>query len=144
MEMTRRPGERRFYAELLTLLGAPQRPRTDRPDGAGSIADHGSEWRAVIGIDEVHNILAGTCREQRIVLNTLRFLGNRLQISNGSSTMKPSAASEPGPSPAAIACLLLMRRVPRPLPRAYELWRSGCSAQSFHISGVRRRLRSCN
>jgi hypothetical protein len=29
MEMTSRPGERRFYAEVLTLLGAPQRPRTD-------------------------------------------------------------------------------------------------------------------
>jgi hypothetical protein len=29
----------------------------------------------------VHNILAGTYREQRIVLNTLRFLSNRLQIS---------------------------------------------------------------
>nr|WP_280114302.1 TniB family NTP-binding protein [Rhizobium grahamii] len=26
MEMTSRPGEKRFYAELLTLLGAPQRP----------------------------------------------------------------------------------------------------------------------
>ncbi|WFU05779.1 TniB family NTP-binding protein (plasmid) [Rhizobium sp. CB3171] len=32
-------------------------------------------------IDEVHNILAGTYREQRIVLNTLCFLSNRLQIS---------------------------------------------------------------
>lgn len=29
MEMTSRPGERRFYAELLALLGAPQRPRAD-------------------------------------------------------------------------------------------------------------------
>ena len=29
VEMTSRPGERRFYAELLTLLGAPQRPRAD-------------------------------------------------------------------------------------------------------------------
>lgn len=29
MEMTSRPGERRFYAEPLTLLGAPQRPRAD-------------------------------------------------------------------------------------------------------------------
>ena len=29
MEMTSRPGERRFYAELLTLLGGPQRPRAD-------------------------------------------------------------------------------------------------------------------
>lgn len=31
--------------------------------------------------DEVHNILAGTFREQRIVLNTLRYLSNELQIS---------------------------------------------------------------
>lgn len=35
----------------------------------------------VLVIDEVHNILAGTYREQRIVLNTLRFLSNRLQVS---------------------------------------------------------------
>ena len=35
----------------------------------------------VFVIDEAHNILAGTYREQRIVLNTLRFLSNRLQIS---------------------------------------------------------------
>mgnify|MGYP003624267300 CR=1 FL=1 len=35
----------------------------------------------VLVIDEGHNILAGTYREQRIVLNTLRFLSNRLQIS---------------------------------------------------------------
>jgi len=35
----------------------------------------------VLVIDEVHNILAGSYREQRIVLNTLRFLSNRLQIS---------------------------------------------------------------
>lgn len=32
-------------------------------------------------IDEIHNILAGSYREQRVVLNTLRFLSNRLQIS---------------------------------------------------------------
>jgi hypothetical protein len=35
----------------------------------------------VLVIDEAHNILAGSYREQRIVLNTLRFLSNRLQIS---------------------------------------------------------------
>jgi hypothetical protein len=35
----------------------------------------------VLIIDEVHNVLAGSYREQRIVLNTLRFLSNRLQIS---------------------------------------------------------------
>ena len=35
----------------------------------------------VLVIDEVHNILAGSHRDQRVVLNTLRYLSNRLQIS---------------------------------------------------------------
>ena len=47
MEMTSRPGERRFYAELLTLLGAPQTAaRRYRADGAGGAADHGGHRRA--------------------------------------------------------------------------------------------------
>lgn len=82
MEMTSRPGERRFYAELLTLLGAPQRPRAD----IAQMEQAALRIMVAIGvqvlvIDEVHNILAGSYREQRIVLNTLRFLSNRLQIS---------------------------------------------------------------
>ena len=32
----------------------------------------------VLVIDEVHNILAGTARDQRIVLNALRYLSNEL------------------------------------------------------------------
>jgi hypothetical protein len=82
MEMTSRPGERRFYSELLTLLGAPQRPRADiaqMEQAAMRIIE--AIGVQVLVIDEVHNILAGTYREQRIVLNTLRFLSNRLQIS---------------------------------------------------------------
>ena len=82
MEMTSRPGERRFYAELLTLLGAPQRPRADiaqMEQAALRIME--AIGVQVLVIDEVHNILAGTYREQRVVLNTLRFLSNRLQIS---------------------------------------------------------------
>ncbi|MCA0344882.1 MAG: TniB family NTP-binding protein [Proteobacteria bacterium] len=82
MEMTSQPGERRFYAELLTLLGAPQRPRADiaqMEQAAMRIME--AIGVQVLVIDEVHNILAGTYREQRIVLNTLRFLSNRLQIS---------------------------------------------------------------
>jgi type II secretory pathway predicted ATPase ExeA len=82
MEMTSRPGERRFYAELLTLLGAPLRPRADIAQMEQAVM----RIMAAIGvqvlvIDEVHNLLAGSYREQRIVLNTLRFLSNRLQIS---------------------------------------------------------------
>ncbi len=82
MEMTSRPGERRFYAELLTQLGAPQRPRADitqMEQAALRIME--AIGVQVLVIDEVHNILAGTYREQRIVLNTLRFLSNRLQVS---------------------------------------------------------------
>lgn len=82
MEMTSRPGERRFYAELLTLLGAPQRPRADiaqMEQSALRIME--AIGVQVLVIDEVHNILAGSYREQRVVLNTLRFLSNRLQIS---------------------------------------------------------------
>ena len=35
----------------------------------------------VLLLDEIHNILAGTYREQRIVLNVLRYLSNELKIS---------------------------------------------------------------
>ncbi|MWD29927.1 AAA family ATPase [Aquicoccus sp. SCR17] len=82
MEMVSRPGERRFYGELLNLLGAPQSPRADitqMEQAALRIME--AIGVQVLVIDEVHNILAGTYREQRIVLNTLRFLSNRLQIS---------------------------------------------------------------
>ncbi len=82
LEMTSKPGERRFYSELLTLLGAPQRPRADiaqMEQAALRIME--AIGVQVLVIDEVHNILAGSYREQRIVLNTLRFLSNRLQIS---------------------------------------------------------------
>ena len=82
MEMVSRPGERRFYGELLTLLGAPQAPRADIAQMEQAVLRIMKAIGVqVLVIDEVHNILAGTYREQRIVLNTLRFLSNRLQIS---------------------------------------------------------------
>ena len=82
MEMTGKPGERRFYAELLTLLGAPQSPRADIAQmEQAALRLHGGVGVQVLVIDEVHNILAGSHREQRVVLNTLRFLSNSLQIS---------------------------------------------------------------
>jgi GTPase SAR1 family protein len=82
MEMTSRPGERRFYSELLTLLGAPQRSRADIAQmEQATLRIMGAIGVQVLVIDEVHNILAGSYKEQRIVLNTLRFLSNRLQIS---------------------------------------------------------------
>ena len=80
--MVSRPGERRFYGELLTQLGAPQAPRADIAQmEQAALRIMSAIGLQVLVIDEVHNILAGTYREQRIVLNTLRFLSNRLQIS---------------------------------------------------------------
>ncbi|MEF2074735.1 TniB family NTP-binding protein [Consotaella aegiceratis] len=82
MEMVSRPGERRFYGELLSLLGAPQAPRADIAQmEQATIRIMKAIGVQVLVIDEVHNILAGIYREQRIVLNMLRFLSNRLQIS---------------------------------------------------------------
>ena len=82
MEMVSRPGERRFYGELLSLLGAPQAPRADIAQmEQATLRIMKAIGTQVLVIDEVHNILAGTYREQRIVLNMLRFLSNRLQIS---------------------------------------------------------------
>ncbi len=82
LQMAGKPGERRLYAQILTALGAPQNPRAAVVD-LEQIALR--LMRAVdvqvLVFDEVHNILAGTFREQRIVLNTLRYLSNELKIS---------------------------------------------------------------
>jgi hypothetical protein len=82
LQMAGKPGERRLYAQILTALGAPQNPRAAVVD-LEQVALR--LMRAVdvhvLVLDEVHNILAGTFREQRIVLNTLRYLSNELRRS---------------------------------------------------------------
>ncbi len=82
MEMAGKPGERRFYGELLALLGAPPSPRADIVQmEQAALRLLSAVGLQVLVIDEVHNILAGSHRDQRVVLNTLRYLSNRLQIS---------------------------------------------------------------
>ena len=82
-EMVGKPGERRFYAELLALLGAPQSPRADIVQmEQAALRLLKAVGVQVLVIDEVHNLLAGSHRDQRVVLNTLRFLSNKLQIVN--------------------------------------------------------------
>nr|WP_245269096.1 TniB family NTP-binding protein [Mesorhizobium sp. WSM2561] len=82
IEMTGKPGERRLYAEILAALGAPQAPRADIVQmEQAALRLLKTVGVQVLVIDEIHNILAGSYREQRVVLNTLRFLSNRLQIS---------------------------------------------------------------
>ncbi len=82
LQMSGQPTERRLYAHILAALGAPQGPRTDitrlERSALSLLKAIGTQ---VLVIDEIHNILAGSHREQRIVLNALRFLSNELRIS---------------------------------------------------------------
>ena len=82
IQMTGKPGERQLFAQILHALGVNQGLR------AGAVDMQFAVIRLlkaigiqVLVIDEVHNILAGSAREQRIVLNTLRYLSNELNMS---------------------------------------------------------------
>jgi hypothetical protein len=82
LQLAGKPGERRLYAQILTALGVPQNPRAAVVElEQAAIRLMRAMDVQVLLLDEVHNILAGTFREQRIVLNTLRYISNELQIS---------------------------------------------------------------
>jgi hypothetical protein len=80
------PDERRFYLHILAAVGAPATSLGLRAQSVASL-----EVRVIallrdlglrmIMIDEVHNLLAGTHREQRRFLNVLRYLSNELEAS---------------------------------------------------------------
>ncbi len=82
LQMSGQPNERRLYSHILAALGAPQGPRSEisRLERSALSLLKTIGVQALV-IDEIHNILAGTHREQRIVLNALRFLSNELKIS---------------------------------------------------------------
>jgi Bacterial TniB protein len=81
-QMPPAPRERDFYEELLFSLGSVA------IDGGLSLATLRHRARILaqqlevrmILIDEIHSILSGTAREQRVILNSIRFLANDLQI----------------------------------------------------------------
>ena len=82
VEMPAAPTERRFYGQLLLALNAPYRPG-DRLAAVEFMAL--TLLRQVspkmIVVDEVHNLLAGSTREQRASLNLLKFLSNQVPCS---------------------------------------------------------------
>jgi hypothetical protein len=82
VELAGGPGERRLYAQILAALGAPHNPRATivglEQTTIRLLRALGTQ---VLIIDEIHNIMAGSWREQRIVLNTLRFLSNEVKLS---------------------------------------------------------------
>jgi Bacterial TniB protein len=81
MQMPPDPDEKAFYEELLGTLQAPVRFSTT----TNSLRRVARELLRFVGarmliIDEVHALLAGSYRQQRILLNTLRFLATDLRI----------------------------------------------------------------
>jgi hypothetical protein len=80
------PDERRFYLHVFAAVGAPATAIAVRSQNVASL-----EVRVIallrdlglrmIMIDEVHNLLAGTHREQRRFLNVLRYLSKELEVS---------------------------------------------------------------
>ena len=82
VEIPAAPTERRFYGQLLLALNAPYRPG-DRLAAVEFMAL--TLLRQVspkmIVVDEVHNLLAGSAREQRASLNLLKFLSNQVPCS---------------------------------------------------------------
>jgi hypothetical protein len=68
--------------QLLTALGAPHNPRATIVDLEQKAINLLKDAHIkVLVIDEVHNILCGSHRDQRVVLNTLRFLSNEMKMS---------------------------------------------------------------
>jgi hypothetical protein len=82
VELAGRTSERRLYAQILAVVGAPQNPRASiielERTAIRLLRDIGVQ---VLVLDEVHNILAGSWREQRVIFNTLRYLSNELKVS---------------------------------------------------------------
>jgi hypothetical protein len=81
MQMPAEPLERDVYGELLNALGAPG-PATDSPYRQKEICRSllRSMGARMLIIDEIHALLAGTFRQQRIFLNVIRFLANDLKV----------------------------------------------------------------
>jgi hypothetical protein len=78
-----RPTERRIYAQLLAALdvGVEQRSATLADLETRMVRLLKQVGVRVLVFDEVHNLLAGSPREQRVILQLFRFLSNELKAS---------------------------------------------------------------
>lgn len=81
VQMVASPDEGRFYHRLLSVIGAPPPSRATLGQLETQALRLLQETAPrMLVIDEVQNLIAGTYREQRRMLNLLRFLGNELRI----------------------------------------------------------------
>ena len=81
MQMPPEPDEKSFYTQLLASLKAPVRTSMNVHQMRHVVRDLLNYIGArMLVIDEVHALLASTYRQQRILLNTLRYMANELRI----------------------------------------------------------------
>lgn len=80
-QMPPSPEEGLFYEELHRAIGGPDVPDSWPGRSKNRCRDllHTARTRMLI-IDEIHSMLAGTARAQKIFLNTLRFLANDVRM----------------------------------------------------------------
>lgn len=81
MQMPAEPVERDIYSELLASLGAPG-PTDGTTHRLKEVCRRllRSMGVRMLIIDEIHAMLAGSFRQQRVFLNAIRFLANDLRI----------------------------------------------------------------
>jgi type II secretory pathway predicted ATPase ExeA len=81
MQMPPEPDEKSFYTQLLSSVDAPVRTSMNVHQMLHVVRDLlGFVGARMLIIDEVHTLLASTYRQQRILLNTLRYMANELRI----------------------------------------------------------------
>jgi type II secretory pathway predicted ATPase ExeA len=81
MQMPPEPDEKSFYTQLLSSVNAPVQTSMNVHQMRHVVRDllNFIDARMLI-IDEVHALLASSYRQQRILLNTLRYMANELRI----------------------------------------------------------------
>ena len=82
ISLSSKPSERRIYAQLLSSSGASLRHAMTLVEMEVRALSILKQLKVrVIVIDEVHNLLAGSPREQRVILQLFRHLSNELKAS---------------------------------------------------------------
>jgi hypothetical protein len=82
ISLSSKPSERRIYAQLLSSSGASLRHAMTLVEMEVRALSKLKHLKVrVIVIDEVHNLLAGSPREQRVILQLFRHLSNELKAS---------------------------------------------------------------
>ncbi len=81
IQMPPTPNERDLYEELLGAMGGIFSEGTSVTTLRHRIRTLARQLEVrMLVIDEIHSLLAGTFREQRVILNAIRFLANDLKV----------------------------------------------------------------